>query len=600
MKKLIALLLVLTMCVGLAACGNTSTTTSADPSSESSAADESSTDESSATVDEDAIDPVNGWAEYDALIDEIRTCTDTAKRAELMHQAEDMLMETGALMPLYFYTDIYLQKDYLTNVYWTPFGYKYFMFAKLENGSDTLRAYLASEPDKLDPALNSTVDGAILAINAFAGLMTYDAEGQQVNDLAESVEMSEDGLTYTVTLKDDLKWSNGDPLNANDFVYSWNRAANPMTASDYGYMFAPVKGYAEMTKMDEEGNFVNPDAKLDVTASEDGKTLTINLEYPCAYFKDLLAFPTYFPVHQASVEAADPDGTNPGAWALEAGFVSNGAYTLTKWEHNSSMTYEKNPNYHRADEVTIEKQEFMLSSDENATFAAYNAGNLDFSDGVPTAEISGVKESSEFNVIGTLGTYYVSFNVTSDLFDGMTAAEANTFRRALALFVDRDYIVTNIGQAEQVPADSFIPAGCLDGNGSEFKNKSYYSADPADFEANVEEGIAMLESIGYKFDDNGMLSAETPISFEYIVNTPGSNVDVAEALQQDFAAVGINMTIKEQEWNVFLNERKAGNFDICRNGWLMDYNDAFNMLEMWTTDSGNNDVQFGRYDGWDK
>ena len=579
MKKLIALLLVLTMCVGLAACGNTSTTTSADPSSESSAADESSTDESSATVDEDAIDPVNGWAEYDALIDEIRTCTDTAKRAELMHQAEDMLMETGALMPLFFNADIYLQKDYLTNVYATPFGYKYFMFAKLENGSDTLRAYLASEPDKLDPALNSTVDGAILAINAFAGLMTYDAEGKQVNDLAENIEMTEDGLTYTVTLKDDLKWSNGDPLNANDFVYSWNRAANPLTASDYGYMFAPIKGYTEMTEMDEEGNFVNPDAKLDVTASEDGKTLTINLEYPCAYFYDLLAFPTYFPVHQASVEAADPDGTNPGAWALEAGFVSNGAYTLTKWEHNSSMTYEKNPNYHRADEVTIEKQEFMLSSDENATFAAYNAGNLDFSDGVPTAEIAGVKESSEFYVVDTLGVTYVSFNVTSDLFDGMTAAEANTFRRALALLVDRDYIVTSITQTGQVPADSFIPYGCLDGNGEEFKNTSYYSADPADFEANVEEGIAMLESIGYKFD-GGVLSAETPINFEYIVNTPGQNVDIAEALQQDFAAVGINMTIKEQEWNVFLNERKAGNFDVCRNGWIMDYSDPFNMLEL--------------------
>ena len=181
----------------------------------------------------------------------------------------------------------------------------------------------------------------------------------------------------------------------------------------------------------------------------------------------------------------------------------------------------------------------------------------------------------------------------------MTAAEANTFRRALALLVDRDYIVTSITQTGQVPADSFIPYGCLDGNGEEFKNTSYYSADPADFEANVEEGIAMLESIGYKFD-GGVLSAETPINFEYIVNTPGQNVDIAEALQQDFAAVGINMTIKEQEWNVFLNERKAGNFDVCRNGWIMDYSDPFNMLEMWTTDSGNNDCQLGRYDGWDK
>ena len=240
---------------------------------------------------------------------------------------------------------------------------------------------------------------------------------------------------------------------------------------------------------------------------------------------------------QASVEAADPDGTNPGAWALEAGFVSNGAYTLTGWEHNSSMTYEKNPNYHRADEVTIEKQEFMLSSDENAIFTAYNAGNLDFADSIPVAEIAGVQDTPDYHLIDTLGTYYVSFNVTSDLFADMTADEANTFRRALGLFVDRDYICTNIGQSGQVPADSFIPAGCLDGNGSEFKNTSYYSADPADYDANVEEGIAMLESIGYKFDENGMLSDETPISFEYIVNTPGSNVTIAEALQQDLSAV---------------------------------------------------------------
>lgn len=330
MKKLIALLLVVAMCVGLTACGNPSSTASTDSSSETSdsSTSESSTEESSAAEEGETVDPVNGWAEYDALIEEIRACTGTAKRAELMHQAEDMLMETGALMPLYFYTDNYLQKEYLTNVYTTPFGYKYFMFASLDNGSDTLRLCLASEPDKLDPALNSTVDGACLAINTFAGLMTYNEEGQQVNDLAEDVQMSEDGLTYTVTLKDDLKWSNGDPLDANDFVYSWNRAANPMTASDYGYMFAPIKGYAEMTEMDDDGNLVNTDATLDVTASEDGKTLTINLEYPCAYFKDLLAFPTYFPVHQASVEAADPDGTNPGAWALEAGFVSNGADRL--------------------------------------------------------------------------------------------------------------------------------------------------------------------------------------------------------------------------------------------------------------------------------
>ena len=589
MKKLTALLLALVMCVGLVACGSTSSSTSTPSSS------------STAQVEEDVIDPVNGWDVYDDLIDQIRTCTDTAERAELMHQAEDILMETGALMPLYFYTDIYLQKDYLTNVYWTPFGYKYFMFAELNNpdpeaDNSTLRMYLASEPDKLDPALNSTVDGAILAINSFAGLFTYNADQEQVPDLVSDYTVSEDGMTYTFTLLDDLKWSNGDPLDANDFVYSWNRAADPLTASDYGYMFAPIKGYAEVTEMDEEGNRVNPDATLAVTASEDGKTLTVELENPCAYFLDLCAFPTFFPVHQASVEAADPDGTNPGAWALEPGenFVCNGAYVLTGWNHNSSMTYEKNPNYHRADEVKIEKQELMLSSDESATFAAYNAGDLDFADGVPTAEIANMEGNPEYHVIGTLGTYYVSFNVNSSMFDGMTPAEAATLRKALALFVDRDYIVTNIGQADQVPAGSFIPAGCLDGNGNEFKNKDYFDPSAEAFEDNVAKGIEMMESIGYVFDENGMLSSETPLSFTYLVNTPGSNVDVAVAMQADYAAVGIDMQISEMEWNVFLNDRKEGNFDVARNGWLMDFNDAFNMLEMWTSGSGNNDCLFGK------
>ena len=593
MKKLTALLLALVMCFGLVACGGqTASTETTAPAAE---ATEPAAQETEA-VESNFVDPVNGWDTYDALIEQIRTCTDPVERVDLMHQAEDILMDTGALLPLYFYTDIYLQKDYLTNVYWTPFGYKYFMFAELGNGSDTLRMYLASEPDKLDPALNSTVDGAILAINSFAGLFTYDAEQKQVPDLAESYTVSDDGLTYTFTLKDDLKWSNGDTLDASDFVYSWNRAVNPATASDYAYMFAPIKGYAEMTEMDEEGNLVNPDATLAVTASEDGKTLTVELTTPTAYFLDLCAFPTYFPVYQEAVEAADPEGNNPGAWALDPGenFVCSGAYVLTEWNHNSSMVYEKNPYYHRADEVTIERQELMLSSDETAVFAAYNDGSLDFADGVPTAEIAGLEGNPEYHVIGTLGTYYVSFNVNSPMFDGMSAEDAATLRKALSLFIDRDYIVTNIGQADQVPAGSFIPDGCSDGNGGEFKNKDYFDPSYEAFEDNVAKGIEMLESIGYKFDENGMLSSETPLSFTYLVNTPGSNVDVAVAIQSDMAAVGINMEVSEMEWNVFLNDRKNGNYDVARNGWLMDYNDPLNMLEMWTSDSGNNDCQFGR------
>ncbi len=543
--------------------------------------------EAPAEGEADAVDPLN-WDGFNSLIQEIKTTTDYTEREAMMHEAEDMLMETGALLPLYYYNDIYLQKANVSNIYSNLYGFKYFQFAQTD--ADTLRINLASEPDYLDPALNSSVDGACLAVNSFAGLYTYDADGSLQPDLAADVSVSDDGLTYTVTLLPDLKWSDGSELNANDFVYSWNRAVAPETAADYSYMFDAIQA--------------NDDGTLNVTASEDGQSLTIVLNAPCAYFLDLLAFPAYYPVKQSEVESAADWETNPGAWCQEAGFVSNGAYTLSEWSHDESMTYVKNPYYHRADEVKVEKLQMMLSADDTAIYAAYNAGDLDFADTVPTDEIQSLLDNPEFHIVDNLGTYYVCFNVKSPLFEGKTPAQANAMRRAFALLVDRDYIVENIGQTGQQPANTFIPAGMADGNGGVFKanddaytypneaTEGYY--DPEAFDENLDEAIELLKSAGYEFTDDGMLSEETPITFEYLTNEGTAHVAIAESLQQDFAAVGINMTIKTVDWNVFLEERKAGNYDIARNGWLADFNDPINMLEMWTTDSGNNDCQFGR------
>ena len=171
------------------------------------------------------------WENYDARIAEIRTETDLVKREALMHEAEDELMNTWAIIPLYYYNDVYMQKTDVENIYSNLFGFKYFGFAKTPD--NTLSLQIASEPNKLDPALNSTVDGACLAILAFSGLYSYNADGELVPELADSYEMSEDGLTYTFTLKEGLKWSDGEELNAEDVVYSWNRLANPDTGADY-------------------------------------------------------------------------------------------------------------------------------------------------------------------------------------------------------------------------------------------------------------------------------------------------------------------------------------------------------------------------------
>ena len=522
------------------------------------------------------------WTEYDALIATIKSTTDFAERAKLMHQAEDILMDTGAIVPIYYYNDVYMAKPELTGFYSNPYGTKFFMYSDFGDKT-TIRLQLASEPDKLDPALNSSVDGACLAANSFGGLYTYDAEGNVSPNFATGYEVSEDGLTYTVTLRDGLKWSDGSALTAKDFEYSWKRAAAPETAADYSYMFDGIAGY--------------PD-DLQAVASEDGKTFTVTLKAPCAYMLDLAAFPTFFPVQQACVEAsATPD--NPGAWALEAGFVSSGAYVLESWEHNVSMVYVKNPNYWDADNVKIERLEFMLSDDDTAIYAAYQNGDLDFTDSVPTDQIATLLDNPEFHIVDELGTYYVIFNVKSPLFDGMTAEQAANYRKGLSALIDRQYIIDTVGQTGQKIATSFLPAGMADGNGGIFKdaaNWAYPNGADGYFaeEPDVDKAIELLKSAGFEFDANNMLSASTPISFEYLTNNTSGHIAIAECLQQDFAQIGINMTIKSIDWAVFLNERKEGNFGIARNGWIADFNDPINMLEMWTTVSGNNDAQFGR------
>ena len=526
------------------------------------------------------------WSEYEALIKEIKTTTDMTNRVALMHKAEDILMGTAAVIPIYYYNDLYLQKTDVEGIYSNLFGFKYFQFATCPR--DVLKINLASEPAKVDPALNSSVDGACLAVNMFEGLYTYDKDGNLQPALAENTEVSEDGLTYTFTLRDGLKWSDGTDLTAKDFEYSWKRAAAPETGADYGYMFDAI------AKAD--------DGSLDVTASEDGKTLTVNLVAPCAYFLDLAAFPAYLPVPQAQVEAAEGWETNPGAWAAEAGFVTNGAYTMTDWKHEESIVLKKNDNYWRADEVTIPEIDLMLSADDTAIFSAYNAGDLDFADTVPTNEIASLKGNEDFHVIDNLGTYYAAFNVNSPIFEGKTVDQAIAMRKAFAILIDRPYIVETVGQTGQKVATSYIPEGMADGNGGVFKVNSdsytfpvedgYYPEEVDD--AAVDEAIALLEYAGYKFDDNGMLSAETPINITYLTNDGTGHIGVAEIMQQDLAEVGITMTIDTREWNVFLDERKQGNFDFAREGWLADFNDPINMLEMWTTDSGNNDCQFGR------
>ena len=265
---------------------------------------------------------------------------------------------------------------------------------------------LSSEPDTIDPALNSAVDGATLVAHLFSGLAKWsqDADGNLVivadaaEELVEGVVNADGTVTYTYTLREGLKWSDGQPVVAGDFVFAWNRAAGTELVADYGYMFEVVDGYAEIWATDDAGNYVNPDAKLNVSAPDD-KTIVVTLENSVAYWNELLAFPTYYPVRE--------DVVSNEAWATDPStYVCNGAYTITSWEHDSVIVLEKNPNYVDADTILMDKIEFYLSDDSNNMLANYENGSWVMIDDVPTNEIANLKVEypEEFVVAGQIGT----------------------------------------------------------------------------------------------------------------------------------------------------------------------------------------------------
>ena len=437
------------------------------------------------------------WAQtYDVLISTIKSCTDNDTRYKLMHMAEDMLMDTGCIVPLYFYTDLYMIDETVHGFYSNPLGYKYFMNSTVEGGADAIDVCLASEPASLDPALNSAVDGATMLAHLFSGLAKWaqDESGKLVivadlaTELSEGVANEDGTVTYTYTLKDGLKWSNGDDLTAEDFVYAWNRAASAELGADYGYMFEVVKGYADVSA-GVEG------AALAVEAV-DAKTLTVTLSNAVNYWNELLAFPTYYPVHKDTV-ANESWATDP------ATYVCNGPYTMSAWEHNSVITLAKNENYYGAADVTMNTIKCHLSDDANNMLTNFKNGTWLLIDDVPTNEIKNLKAeyANEFVVAGQIGTYYVCWNINEKILPAeskLTGVEAEKaqaeIRKAIGLLFDRNYIVESIAQGGQVPASSFVAMGMTNPDGTEFYKTAFSTTDAFDgyydvsaeaFEANV-------------------------------------------------------------------------------------------------------------------
>ena len=444
-----------------------------------------------------------------------------------------------------------------------------------------------SNPETLDPALNSAIDGANTIITIFEPLLLINENNEVIGGQAESWETSEDGLTWTFTMRDGLKWSDGTDLNAKDFEYSFKRMVDPNTAAPYAETcLGMIDGFEEAAGFpDKDGNPTaepNPDA-LNVKASDDGKTLTIVLSYPCSYFDKMAAFATMSPVQQATVEA------NGDSWCTSADtFVSNGPYMITDWTPSERIVLTKNPNYVGGwdnSKIVTDTITLLLLEDSSAAYAAYNSGEAQLIKDVPTDEIPSLtkaEDGGDFYVDTILGTYYVSLNLQRDAFKDAKV------RKALSLAIDRDYVANTIMQGTYSTADSIVGPGIVDESGyfHDNGNAPYISAD---YEANLAEAKKLLEEAGYP---NG----EGYPTIEYSTNDAGYHVPLAEYLQQAWGDLGITLTINKMEWSSFTPARRAGEYDVARNGWVMDYNDPSNMLDLFCSGNGNNDGKYSNPD----
>lgn len=442
-------------------------------------------------------------------------------------------------------------------------------------GASNITVQIGPNPETLDPALNSSIDGANMIITLYEPLLFIDEDGTVQPGQAESYTVSEDGLTWTFTMKDGLKWSDGSDLTAKDFEYSFKRLADPNTAAPYGStVVGMIAGYEESQNGDLDA--------LQVTASEDGKTLTIVLGTPCAFFDKIAAFATMSPVQQATVEA------NGESWSVDpATYVCNGPYMISEWVPGERIVMAKNPNYvggFDSSRIVTDTLTWLLQEDPTASYAAYNSGEALLIKDVPTDEIPSltkVEDGGDFYLDPIMGTYYISMNVAEAPFDNVSV------RQALSLAIDRDYVANTIMGGTYSPAYNYVGPGITDEDGTTpFMDNANggvpYISD--DYEANLAEAKALLAEAGYP-DGAGFPT------ITYSTNDAGYHIPIAEYLQSVYAELGITMNIDTVEWSSFTPQRRAHDFQMARNGWVCDWNDPASLLELFMTGNGNNDGQ---------
>jgi len=431
--------------------------------------------------------------------------------------------------------------------------------AAVAHAETVLRRGNGAEPQTLDPHKLEGVPEFNITADLFEGLTTYAANGDVVPGAAKSWDISDDGLVYTFHLREDGKWSNGDPLTADDFVYSFRRAVDPATASPYSYILDPIVDAAEIT-----GGTEKDLTKLGIKAL-DPHTVQITLKAPTAHFLQLVRHNISFPVNKAVVDKFGDQWTRPG------NLVGNGAYMLSEWTPQASLTMVKNPNFHDAASVKLDKVVYYPTEDIPEEFKRFRAGELDVTNDVPNDQIATVKKDykAEFHNEAYLGTYYYVINLTRD-----ALGKSKELREALALAINRDVIVNKITQAGEMPAYSWVPPG-LKG----------YEQQPLDFKSMKQ---ADREALAKKLYKEAGYSADKPLKLEILYNTSDNHKKIAVAIQNMWKKVlGVDATLTNQEWKVYLNTRKTKSFDVARAAWIGDYMDPYTFLQMFTSTAGD-------------
>jgi oligopeptide transport system substrate-binding protein len=430
--------------------------------------------------------------------------------------------------------------------------------------NQTMTIGWGTEPPSLDPGLALDTTSSNVLLNIMDPLIRLDVKTLEAQpSLAESWDISEDGKTVTLHLRQDGKWTNGDPVVASDFVYSWKRTLSPELAADYAYQLYGIVG-----AVDYNGCTKNCDALADKVGVEapDDYTLVVHLTSAQPWFIQQLSHHSFLAVNQNAVEQFGDKWTEP------ENIVTNGPFKLAKWEHDAEIDLVKNDDWRDAADVSLTSVPGKIIVDGTTRVQAFESGEVDVLDGggLPPDEVGRLKETPEYEAYPSLGTYYYGFNIEniSDIHE----------RRALSLAINRQQIIDEIQQAPYVAATGYSPEGIA---GFDVLNpNSPWTPAAGDLDAAKDE---MSQAANPKTDINLFFN-----------DSPGHK-EIATAVQASWKELGVNATLKQQEWAQyleFLGPPPNQAVDVYRSGWIADYPDAMNFLDQWTCDSGNNNTNW--------